>query len=162
MVKLTSLSHVCAGAGLSFTPISFPTVVTIDGHPANNSFNIDGLPSPLRVHLSDADKNPLPHANCVQCVIARLVKCTDASSAGVSYPSCSAEAQAKCATASSGKCENQGDYLHTLSGTTTANVENGTAVFTDIQLQHVSTLLRSKKFVRWSSRFEVLLLTIYG
>jgi hypothetical protein len=144
-----SLMHVSygAGSGTIFSSHMFPTIVRVDGHDANNTLDIDGLPTPLRVHLSDANQNDLRHANCVQCVAARLMRCDDAASAAMSYPICTSNAQARCATAGSTKCVNEGDYLETLSGTTTADVTNGTALFTDIQLAYVAGAGYSLKFI---------------
>lgn len=135
-----SLMLAAYGPG-SGTPLSshvFPTIVRVDGRNANNTLDVDGLPSPLLVRMTDANENVLRHAHCVQCVVARLMKCDDAASAAMSYPPCSSEAQSRCATAGSPKCVNDGDYLGTLSGTTTADVTNGTAIFTDIQLKNVA------------------------
>ena len=131
---------VFAGTGTYFAQHLFPTIVRVDGSDANNTLDIDGLPSPVRIHAADAAGNTLSHANCQQCVQARLMQCGDAATSNLPYPACNSEAQARCATSSgsnASKCRASGDYLDTLQGTTTADLINGTAVFTNLQLQHV-------------------------
>ena len=143
------------GSDSAFTTWRFPTIVKVDGQDANNTLDKDGLPAPIKVHLADDNGHTLRHSNCIQCVQVRLVQCEDAASANMSYPACASDAQAKCATDSADKCVrkrinsmiNQSDYLQTLTGTTTADVINGTAVFTDLQLQHVVGAGYKLKFV---------------
>ena len=120
-------------SGNFFSLHNFPTIVRLDGSGANNTINKDGLPSPITVHVVDSARDTLRHANCQACVQVRLMQCNDKTP----YPVCALEAQAKCATSSGSRCLNQGDYLDTLKGTTIANLVNGTAVFTDLQVQHV-------------------------
>jgi hypothetical protein len=120
-------------SGNFFSLHNFPTIVRLDGSGANNTINKDGLPSPITVHVVDSARDTLRHANCQACVQVRLMQCNDKTP----YPQCASEAQAKCATSSSSRCLNKGDYLDTLKGTSIANLVNGTAVFTDIQVQHV-------------------------
>jgi hypothetical protein len=120
-------------SGNFFSLHNFPTIVRLDGSDANNTINIDGLPSPITVHVVDSARDTLRHANCQACVQVRLMQCNDKTP----YPVCALEAQAKCATSSGSRCLNQGDYLDTLKGKTIANLVNGTAVFTDLQVQYV-------------------------
>ena len=120
-------------SGIFFSLHNFPTIVRLDGSDANKTLDLDGIPSPIKVHVVNSAKETLHHANCQKCVQVRLMQCNDKTP----YPVCASEAQAKCATSSGTKCLNQGDYLDTLKGTTIANLVNGTAVFTDLQVQHV-------------------------
>ena len=114
-----------------------PSTLPQDGSDANNTLDKDGLPSPIKVHAVDSAERTLAHANCLQCVQVRLMLCSDGACGKTAYPACGSEAQAKCATSSGTKCQNKEDYLETLKGVTTANLVNGTAIFTDLQVQHV-------------------------
>ena len=124
-----------------------PYVVQVDGRGANASnLNQEGLPNPLHIVFRDGGGNVLQHATCDDCVIARVVRCTDstakassASSSTVMYPTCSSVTQADCAGSANSLCTSSDseNYLDTLTGTTKVNMVNGTATFTDIQLSFV-------------------------
>ena len=123
--------QVIAGFGNSelFSSHRFPKIVRLDG---------DGLPSPLKIYLTDSNNRTLRHTSCVSSLHVRLVQCSDSRSALITYPLCSSTAQAKCATSSDDGtvCPSVSSYLDTLSGTTIQHVENGTATFTDLQVRY--------------------------
>ena len=119
-----------------FTPQFYPSIVKLDGD-SSSTLDIEGLPSPIKVFLTDTHDQTIRHANCVNCAHVRLLQCADSKRS--SYPVCAVASQAKCATSSADGtlCSDASKYLETLSGTTTTHFINGTAIFTDIQVQHV-------------------------
>ena len=127
--------QVVAGFGDSeiFSSHRFPTIVRLDGN------EVDGLPSPLKMYLTDTMNRTLHHANCAVSAYVRLAQCSDSMSGKVPYPACESTAQAMCSTSSAdgSVCPSASAYNDTLSGTTIQNVANGIATFTNIQVQHV-------------------------
>ena len=106
--------------------------------------NHSGVPSPIHILFRNTGGSVLKHANCYQCVQARLLMCSDRLTAKTGYPLCSSVSQAVCATSSTDgtKCahsSNSGDpeWTDTLGGTTVVNLVNGTATFTDLKVQYV-------------------------
>jgi hypothetical protein len=107
--------------------------------------NHSGIPSPLHITFWGTGVNqPLKHANCYQCVQARLLMCADRLTAKTVYPLCSSVSQAVCATSSADgtRCAHGSDsgnpeWTNTLGGTTIVNLVNGTATFTDLKVQYV-------------------------
>ena len=133
-----------------FSSQLFPRIVRADS--TNNLDNYsstlnvqgeNGLPSPLHVLFRNTGGNILQHANCHQCVQARLLMCDDGLSAKSAYPRCSSLQQARCVTsnADGSKCANSNTggaaFLDTLGGTTIVNMVNGTATFTDLKVHYV-------------------------
>jgi len=107
--------------------------------------NHSGIPSPLYITFWGTGGNQhLKHANCYQCVQARLLMCDDRLTAKTVYPLCSSVRQALCATSSSdgtscahGSDSGNPEWTNTLGGTTIVNLVNGTATFTDLRVQYV-------------------------
>jgi len=126
-----------AGYGSTFGQSLFPVVVRVNGE-ATNATDEDGLPGPMQVQFDDGRGGILSKAMCTNCVQVRLVQCDD-STGNRSYPTCASVSQAYCATDSDdgSMCNTSTSYLDTITGTTTANIVNGTAEFTDLQLSYV-------------------------
>jgi len=123
-----------------------PNIVKVDGGNTNATMNVDGLPNPLHVLFQDGAGATLKHGSCTDCVMVRLMQCTDAtgkassaSTNSTAYPTCSTVAQAKCAGSSGTKCKStvSNSWLDTLTGTTLVNMVDGVATFPDLQLSHV-------------------------
>jgi len=129
---------------------TFPKVVRLDGT-AQDTVDIDGLPTSITVELLDAADAVLTSSNCTGCFAARLVKCTDSTPTngttngdgvtigdGHLLPACADQAlnasspdqmagmrQARCA-AQGGACQASTDFLQTLSSNS-SNVAGTTA-----------------------------------
>ena len=104
--------NIVAAHGLGktlFTADSFPRVVRADTNNAlanySTTMNVageNGLPTNLHILFRNtaSSKAVLEHANCHQCVQARLLMCSDRLTAKSDYPRCTSVAQAVCATSS--------------------------------------------------------------
>uniref|UniRef100_A0A7S4N9U0 TNFR-Cys domain-containing protein n=1 Tax=Guillardia theta TaxID=55529 RepID=A0A7S4N9U0_GUITH len=138
--------NISYGSSKLVLPPTDPQVLLLDAVGSNDTKSSSGLPLPLYVQFQTSDYQILDNAKCVQCVQARLVKCSN------SVPTqffveqdCTAVNQAQCATSNQdgSKCASAGytssnSFLDTLGGTTIANLENGTAVFTDLAVHFVA------------------------
>eukprot|EP00960_Hanusia_phi_P036623 752422-Hanusia_phi.AAC.8 len=137
--------NISYGLSKEILPISDPKVVLLDAVGSSDTSSSFGLPLPLYVQFETSDYQILAHANCLNCVQARLVKCSNSVPSQYFFDQeCTTFNQAQCATSNQNgtKCSSAGysstSFLETLGGTTVVHLENGTAIFTDLTVQFVA------------------------
>ena len=117
---------------------SAPYVVKVDGGGTNETTkNLDGLPKILHVVFQDQASNPgtLSHGYCTQCVMVRLIRCTESTADATSVSSSSDVWPACSGTTPASSLVSGVSSSAILTGTTVVNMVDGVATFENVQIK---------------------------